>query len=81
MSKTPEQTYIEERARQIIYEHPHLNARGQSFEFMYEEHVLTVKGSVPTLHLKQLLQTALRQLDGVKRVDNRVSVEHFKLST
>lgn len=81
MSKTPEQAYIEEQARQILYEHPHLNSRGQSFEFMYEEHVLRVKGSVPTFHLKQLLQTALRKLDGVKRVDNRVSVEQFKLST
>ena len=74
MSKTPEQAYIEEQARQILYEHPHLNSRGQSFEFMYEEHVLTVKGSVPTFHLKQLLQTVLREIGNVSRIENRVDV-------
>jgi hypothetical protein len=81
MSNTPEQAYVEEQARQILYRHPHLNSMRQDFDFKYEERVLTIKGKVPTFHLKQLLQTALRKLDGVERVDNRVSVEHFKLST
>jgi hypothetical protein len=80
MSNTPEQTYVEEQARQILYEHPHFSSLGQNFDFKYEERILIVKGRVPTFHLKQLLQTALRKLDGVERVDNRVSVEHFKLS-
>lgn len=74
MSKTPEQAYVEEQARQIIYEHPHFTSSGQVFDFKYEERVLTVEGKVSTFHLKQLLQSALRKLEGVERIDNRVSV-------
>lgn len=74
MGKTPEQASIEEQARQIVYEHPHFSSRGRGFDFKYEERVLTIEGNVPTFHLKQLLQAALRTLNGVERVDNRVSV-------
>ena len=81
MSKTPEHAQIEEQARQILYANPYFISSGRRFEFRYEEDVLTVEGTVPTFHMKQLLQTALRKLHGIKRVDNRVSVEQFKLST
>jgi hypothetical protein len=36
--------------------------------------VLRLEGSVSSFYLKQLLQTFLKELDGVERIDNRVDV-------
>src|SRR5690348_9431275 len=65
---------IEQKARAIIESHSHFIGRARLFDFDYHDDVLLVRGSVPTYYLKQLLQHALRELDGVRRVDNRVSV-------
>lgn len=35
---------------------------------------LTVEGSVPTFHMKQILQTMLRDLDDVEQIANQVDV-------
>lgn len=39
-----------------------------------QDGVLTLTGRVPTFYLKQLLQTWLKNLDGVTRIDNQVEV-------
>jgi len=44
------------------------------FEFEFNENVLTIRGRVPTFYLKQLLQDALKRLDRVRRIENRVDV-------
>jgi hypothetical protein len=44
------------------------------FEFECSENVLVIRGCVPTFYLKQLLQDALKQLEGVQRIDNHVDV-------
>jgi hypothetical protein len=36
--------------------------------------VLIVSGRVPTFYVKQMLQTLLKCVDGVRRVDNRTEV-------
>jgi hypothetical protein len=36
--------------------------------------VLVIRGRVPTFYLKQLLQDALKEIEGVRRLDNRVEV-------
>jgi hypothetical protein len=36
--------------------------------------MLVVRGSVPTYYLKQLVQTALKGLEGVRRIENQVEV-------
>ena len=61
-------------ARALIARHPHFQSRPAKFEFEYRQNVLTIRGSVPTFHLKQLLQSALMRLDDVDRIDNRVDV-------
>lgn len=33
-----------------------------------------IRGRVPTFYLKQLLQDALKQVEGVRRIDNRIEV-------
>ena len=40
----------------------------------YEKGVLTLQGRVPSFYLKQVLQTTLRGIPGVDRIDNRVDV-------
>jgi hypothetical protein len=36
--------------------------------------VLTLRGRLPTFYLKQVLQTLVKDIDGVARLDNQVSV-------
>lgn len=42
--------------------------------FSYSQGVLTLDGRLPSFYLKQVLQTVLRDLDGVTRIDNQVNV-------
>lgn len=42
--------------------------------FEFDEGGLTLRGRVPTFHLKQILQTLLRDVDGVTHIDNQVDV-------
>jgi hypothetical protein len=35
---------------------------------------LVVRGSVPTFHMKQIVQGALRELESVCRIDNQIEV-------
>jgi hypothetical protein len=67
-------TIIARRARDLVARHPHFYGRADIFEFQCSDNVLLVRGRVPTFYLKQLLQDALKKLDGVHRVDNRVDV-------
>lgn len=40
----------------------------------YHEGVLTLRGCLPTYYLKQMAQTAVARLDGVKRIVNEIEV-------
>jgi hypothetical protein len=42
--------------------------------FQFQDGVLTLRGRVPTFYLKQLLQSWLKDLDGVREIDNQVDV-------
>ena len=42
--------------------------------FSYSAGILKLEGRLPSFYLKQVLQTLLRDLDGVTRIDNRVDV-------
>jgi hypothetical protein len=65
---------LEHEARTLIEKHSHFVGRGCLFEFQLSEGVLIVRGNVPTFYLKQVLQTALKNLDGVRLIDNQVVV-------
>jgi hypothetical protein len=65
---------VEQQARELLAEHPHFRGRAANFEYQYREDVLIVRGRVPTFYLKQVLQTVLRDVEGVTCVDNRVDV-------
>jgi hypothetical protein len=62
------------RACELIVRHAHFRGRTDKFDFECNDNVLVIRGSVPTFYLKQLLQDALKQLERVYRIDNRVDV-------
>jgi hypothetical protein len=61
-------------ARDLLARHHHFQGRVDQFEFALRGEALTVRGSVPTFYLKQLLQSLLKDIDGVGRIDNQVEV-------
>jgi hypothetical protein len=65
---------VEQSAHALVNAHPHFHGRAAQFEFVCREEVLVVRGLVPTFYLKQVLQTVLKDLDGVRLIDNRVTV-------
>lgn len=65
---------VERRAWALINNHSHFRGRAKMFDFVYRDHVLTLRGCVPSFYLKQVLQTAIRDLDGVRLIDNHVEV-------
>jgi hypothetical protein len=65
---------VARRARDLIARHAHFRGRAEAFEFECNENVLVIRGSVPTFYLKQLLQDALKHVNGVQQIDNCVDV-------
>src|SRR5689334_3622600 len=70
----PKRGEIEQVVRQELGRHCHFRSRVDGFQFEHHEGVLTVRGRVPTFYLKQLLQTVLKRVDGVERINNQVYV-------
>jgi hypothetical protein len=62
------------RARNTLEQHAQFRGRASRFAFALCGDVLVVRGTVPTYYLKQLLQSALKDLNGVRQIDNRVVV-------
>lgn len=65
---------IERRAYEILDSHPHFHGRADGFELVYGKDALVVRGKVRTFYLKQMLQTVLKDLSGIQRIDNQVKV-------
>jgi hypothetical protein len=65
---------VEQRAHELISQHLHFRGRADGFEYEFREETLVVRGRVPTFYLKQVLQTVLKDVDGVTWIDNQVDV-------
>jgi hypothetical protein len=65
---------IVRQAQSILDAHTHFRGRAGQFEFDCREDVLVVRGTVPTYYLKQVLQNVLMDVEGVRLIDNQVSV-------
>ena len=70
--KTREQ--IEHQAQAIFDRHVHFRGRAAQFEFDCQGDALIVRGPVPTFYLRETLQNALREVEGIRRLDNQVNV-------
>ena len=65
---------IVEQAYAILDAHTHFRGRAGRFELVCRDDVLVVRGAVPSYYLKQVLQSVLKEVDGVRRIDNQVTV-------
>jgi len=66
---------LAEKARALIESHEQFVGRARILEFESRGDVLVVRGNLPTFYLKQILQSMLKDLDGVRWVDNQVTVD------
>ena len=64
----------EGEAAELLESHSHFRGRGLSVECKCNGQILRLDGSLPSFYLKQLAQEALRQLQGVVRIDNQIVV-------
>jgi osmotically-inducible protein OsmY len=67
------QVDIEEQARVRLQHSPYRAIRRVSCRF--DDGILTLVGQVPTFHYKQLAQTAVAELAGVREIVNAIRVE------
>ena len=65
---------VAQQAQSLVNSHTHFTGRAHGFEFVVRNGVLILRGSVPSFYLKQVLQHTLKNLDGVRRIDNQVTV-------
>ena len=62
------------QARAQLSKSDHFRRRCDSIGIEYQQGQLVLMGRLPSFYLKQVLQTVLRGLPGVQRIDNRVDV-------
>ena len=66
------QQTVVEAAEQILRESPYHQLRELKCEF--RDGILILRGQLPSLHLKQLAQTVVQELDSVATVQNHIEV-------
>ena len=65
---------IAHRATSHLSQHVHFRGYLDCLEIDCREEKLIVNGKLPSFYLKQILQTILRDVPGVRQIDNRVNV-------
>jgi hypothetical protein len=65
---------IEQNASRVLGTHSLFRGRRCGICLECHDHTMIITGRVPSYYLKQVLQEALRQVDGVDKIDNRVDV-------
>jgi hypothetical protein len=80
--RSPESQNTQSQAARVIVHcalcrlesHPCFHGRSNAFGLEYSRGNILISGQVPSFYLKQQLQEALRDIDGVEMIDNRVNV-------
>ena len=52
----------------------HFTRHWREIECAYRDGILILRGIVPSFYLKQVLQSILKDVPGIRRIDNRVDV-------
>lgn len=65
---------IADLARKRLADDAVFGRRSEQIQIATEGRTLILEGSVSSFYLKQLLQACLSNIQGVERIDNRVSV-------
>lgn len=74
MANKPVGELVEELARQRISQSQSCANCLRYVSFHYADGVLTIQGRLPSFYMKQVLQTLLKNIDGVERIDNQTDV-------
>ncbi len=61
-------------ARRLLEASALFRSRSHLIHMQHLDGTLRLDGRLPSFYLKQMLQTILRDVDGITRIDNRVSV-------
>ena len=69
---------VERRADGILDGHPHFRGSDQWVQCRCSNRVLKLDGCLPSYFLKQLAQEALRDLEGISRIENRIAVSGWQ---
>ena len=67
---------MENRALEQLESHPHFRGRGHWITCHYQEGCLYLEGKLPSFYLKQLAQEAIRSIEGIDRIENRIEVNN-----
>jgi hypothetical protein len=73
-----QQTDVWEAVHERLKESIVLNRYIDSLKWEAKDDVLVLTGHLPSFYLKQVLQTALQNLPGVARINNRVEVANSR---
>lgn len=65
---------LEALARDALERHNHFRGRSDGFDLEQRDGVLIVRGNVPSFYLKKSMRSALRPVESVGRIDDRVDV-------
>jgi len=65
---------VEQRVARTLDTHPHFCGRMSMIRVECRQDTLILSGRLPSFYLKQLLQEAVRRVNGVGKIDNRVDV-------
>ena len=68
---------VVQEALERLNRYAHFRAQARSIAIDFSEGTLLVTGTLHSFYQKQVLQTILRDLPGVVRIDNRVEVVDF----
>jgi osmotically-inducible protein OsmY len=63
-----------QRVKSTLSRSCHFTRHWREIRCDYEGGILTLHGNVPSFYLKQVLQSILKDVPGVARIDNRVEV-------
>ena len=65
---------FETLAQQRLSNDRHYSCHFRNITCHHNDGVLTLRGRLPSFYLKQVLQTVLRDLTGIQRIDNQTDV-------
>ena len=73
MTTVPFNATITQQMADVVVHHPHLKQRQVHFD--NRDGRITIKGSVNSYFEKQLAQEALRNIQGITSIENKLEVE------
>ena len=75
---TREHEHILSEARKRLRQHHQFRGREHLLRVDERDGTLILRGRVPSFYIKQLLQNAMKDIDGVAQLDNQVKVLYPK---